>query len=187
MSEQPVTDQPAAARRYTLPAMALHWGQAVIVVWLLWLGWTMSDLPKGAERSAAYGLHKSLGLLTLALVAVRLAWRRRHPAPPLTVTGWQAGLANATHCALYAFLVLAPLAGYLASSFTPYAIKFFSLELPRTGWPDESLNGLFKRLHQVLVWGGAGLIALHGAGVARHLRRRDGMLRRMLPGGVPKN
>ena len=33
-------------QRYTLPAMALHWGQAVLVVWLLWLGWTMTDLPK---------------------------------------------------------------------------------------------------------------------------------------------
>ena len=37
-------------QRYTLPAIALHWGQAVLVVWLLWLGWTMTDLPKGAER-----------------------------------------------------------------------------------------------------------------------------------------
>ena len=143
--------------RYTLPAMALHWAQALIVLWLLWLGWTMTDLPKGAERSAAYGLHKSLGLLVLILVVIRLAWRRRHPAPPLAASGWEANLARATHLALYGFLLLAPLAGYLASSFTPYAVKFFGIEIAKAGWPNESLNGAFKLLHQATVWAGAGL------------------------------
>jgi len=61
--------------RYTLQAMALHWAQAILVIWLLWLGWTMVDLPKGAERSAAYSLHKSLGLLVLVLTVLRLGWR----------------------------------------------------------------------------------------------------------------
>ena len=65
--------------RYSLPAIALHWAQAAVILWLLWLGWTMTDLPKGAERSAAYGLHKSLGLAMLLVVVVRLAWRRRQP------------------------------------------------------------------------------------------------------------
>ena len=80
--------------RYSLPAIVLHWGQAVLVIWLLWLGWTMVDLPKGAERSAAYGLHKSLGLLTLLLVGVRLAWRVGHPPPASAATGNEARLAQ---------------------------------------------------------------------------------------------
>ena len=75
-------------QRYSLPAIILHWTQAVVVIWLLWLGWTMLDLPKGAERSAAYGLHKSLGLLALFLVLVRLGWRSRSPAPVLQGSGW---------------------------------------------------------------------------------------------------
>lgn len=173
-------------QRYTLPAIAIHWAQAIIVLWLLWLGWTMIDLPKGAERSAAYGLHKSLGLLTLLLVFVRFAWRRRQPAPPLPIGGWEANLARATHHALYGFLFLAPLAGYLASSFTPFALKFFGIEVPKAGWPDESLNAVFKQVHQVAVWGGAGLVALHVMGALKHLVKRDGMLQRMLPGKVSK-
>jgi cytochrome b561 len=173
-------------QRYTLPAIALHWGQAILVVWLLWLGWTMTDLPKGAERSAAYSLHKSLGLLALLLVVIRLLWRRKNPAPPSISGGWEAKLATGTHHALYVFLLMAPLAGYLASSFTPYAIKFFGIELPKAGWPDESLNGVFKLLHVVLVWGGAGLIALHVAGALKHAIKRDGTLLRMLPGGLFK-
>jgi cytochrome b561 len=174
-------------QRYTLPAIALHWGQAIVVLWLLWLGWTMTDLPKGAERSAAYGLHKSLGLLALLLVSLRLIWRRRNPAPRPVTGGWEAKLATATHHALYLFLFLAPLAGYLASSFTPYAIKFFGFEIPKAGWPDESLNSIFKLLHVVFVWGGAGLIVLHVAGAIKHVVKGDGTLQRMLPGRLFKN
>ncbi|HEX6734483.1 MAG TPA: cytochrome b [Azonexus sp.] len=170
--------------RYTLPAIALHWAQAILIVWLLWLGWTMTDLPKGAERSAAYGLHKSLGLLALLLIVLRLGWRRRHPAPPSPASGWEARLATATHHALYAFLLLAPLTGYLASSFTQFPIKFFGIVVPSAGWPDETLNGVFKLLHQVFVWGGGGLIVLHLAGAVKHALLRDGTISRMLPGRV---
>lgn len=175
-----------SGQRYTLPAILLHWTQALVVLWLLWLGWTMIDLPKGAERSAAYSLHKSLGLLALLLVVVRLSWRHRHPAPPSLSSGWEARLAHLTHHALYACLLLAPVAGYLASSFTPYAIKFFGLELPKTGWPDESLNSLFKQLHWVFVWSAAVLIVLHIAGGLKHAVQRDGTMQRMLPGWLFK-
>jgi len=176
-----------SAPRYTLPAILLHWAQAIVVIWLLWLGWTMIDLPKGAERSAAYGLHKSLGLLALLLIVIRLAWHRGHPTPRLLATGWEAKLATATHHLLYAMLFMAPLAGYLASSFTPYAIKFFGIELPKMGWPDETLNGTFKPAHVVFIWSLAGLIVLHIAGTLKHLFKRDGTLQRMLPGRLLKN
>lgn len=173
--------------RYGLPAILMHWLQAGLVLGLLWLGMTMVDLPKGAERSAAYGLHKSLGLCALALVVVRLAWRRRHPAPALLVTGREAVLARATHHVLYGLLLLVPLAGYLASSFTPYPMKFFGLELPAIGWPDPALNGAFKLLHQVGGWSLAALIVLHVAAALRHGLRRDGTLSRMWPGGLSRN
>ena len=169
------------AQRYTWPAILLHWAQAVVVIWLLWLGWTMVDLPKGAERSAAYGLHKSLGLLTLMLVAGRLLWRAKHPAPAALATGKEARLATAVHHLLYVFLVFAPLAGFLASSFTPYPLKFFGLGIPKFGWPDEGLNATFKLLHVIFVWGGAALIGLHVIGAIKHLVLRDGTVSRMLP------
>ncbi len=169
-------------KRYTLPAIALHWVQAGVVLYLLWLGWTMVDLPKGAERSAAYGLHKSLGLLALGLLALRLAWRAGHRPPPSLQQGGEKRLATAVHHLLYAFLLLAPLAGYLASAFGPYPVKFFGVELPRIGGPDPELNALCKQAHVIFVWSGAGLVALHVAGALRHALRRDGTLGRMLPG-----
>lgn len=170
-----------SSERYTWQAMLVHWLQAALVLWLLWLGWTMVDLPKGPGRGAAYGLHKSLGLLVLGLTLLRLLWRSRHLAPPPLAGGWEAKLAKGVHHALYAFLLLAPLAGFLTSSFTPNPIKFFGLELPRLFSPDEGLNSAFKLVHWFLVWLGALLIALHVAGALKHALRRDGTMQRMLP------
>ncbi len=175
------------AARYSLPAMILHWVQAALVIWLLWRGWTMIDLPKGAERTAAYALHKSLGLVALALVVIRLGWRRMNRPPAISVGGWEAALASLTHRALYVFLLVAPLAGYFASSFSTYPLKFFGIEVPKVGWPDESINALFKWTHIVFTWGGAALVFLHVVGAFKHGLGRDGVLQRMLPARLFRN
>ena len=170
-------------KRYSLPAIVLHWAQAAIVLWLLWLGWTMVDMPKGGERTAAYGLHKSMGLVALLLVVIRLGWRHRSPAPALLGQGWEVKLAQLTHRLLYIFLLCAPLSAYFASSFSSYPLKFFGFEIIKAGWPDEGINAVFKLAHQVFVWGGAGLVVLHVAAAVKHAIKGDGTLRRMLPGG----
>ena len=103
------------------------------------------------------------------------------------MTGNEARLAQAAHRLLYVLLLALPLAGYLASAFTPYAIKFFGLELPRLGAPDEALNALFKRVHWVAGWARVTRVALHVAAVVRHALRRDGTLARMLPGRLSRN
>lgn len=172
------------AQRYTVPAVVLHWLQAALIAWLFWLGWTMVDLPKGGpERSAAYNLHKSLGLVVLMLAFARVAWRRGNAPPPTGMSGWEETVAKVTHGLLYAFIVGAPLAGYLASSFTAYPVKFFGVELPRLWAEDKAMNGLFKELHAGLIWVGAALIALHVLGALRHGVGRGSSLARMLPWG----
>lgn len=168
-------------RSYTLQAILLHWLHAALIAGLLVLGWTMVDLPKGAERSWAIGLHKSLGLCALILVAARLAWRRRCATPDFPGSAAERRLAQAAHRLLYALLLLAPLAGYLSASFTAYPMKFFGLALPKAGWPDATLNALFNGLHKGAVWALALLIGLHLAAALRHALRGDGVLSRMLP------
>lgn len=173
--------------RYTLPAIALHWLQAAGIVWLLWLGWTMVDLPKGPERAAAHVLHKSLGLTMLLLAAARLGWRASHATPAEPGSGWEATAARWMHRALYAFLFLAPLSGYLATAFTPYALKFYGLELPRLAAADESLHGIFKELHGLAAWTIAAFASLHVVAALKHARAGDGIMRRMLPRRLLKN
>lgn len=169
--------------RYPTAAIAIHWLHAALIVTLLVIGWNMVDLPKGPERSAAIALHKSLGICALLLWGVRIVIRRAFPPPampdhlPATIRKLAAGV----HHALYATLILVPLAGYLSASFTKYPMKFFGIELPRIGWPDESLNALFNGTHKVLVLTLMLLLTLHVAGALLHAVKRDGIVSRMLP------
>jgi cytochrome b561 len=163
--------------------MALHWLSAMVVAGLVGWGLYMVDLPKGPDRTWAYGVHKSFGLLAVLMVLVRVAWRARHPAPVLAAAGHGAQrLAAFAHRLLYALLFAVPLMGLASVSFTPYPLRFFGLALPKPGWPDPALNELLSGLHGFLAWTLTAVIVLHVGAAARHLLRGDGVVQRMLPG-----
>ena len=175
--------------RHSLPTILIHWIQAGLVLGLLGLGWYLSDLPKGPDRSAAITVHKSLGLCAFALIFVRLGWYwlgprlgRLHPAP-LDGRPAEQALARWAHRLLYVFLLVAPLTGFLSASFTHYTMKFFGLELPRLFAPDDDLNLLFNTFHHLSTKTLAVLIGLHLAGALVHLLRREKIMARMLPHG----
>jgi cytochrome b561 len=70
--------------RYTPIAQALHWLAALLVFLTVPLAWVMVNMPPKAHLAGRlFTLHESLGLAILTIVAVRLTWRARHPAPPL--------------------------------------------------------------------------------------------------------
>ena len=77
--------------RYSLPAIALHWLIAALIVFLFGLGWYMVDLPKGPVRGPYFSLHKSVGLTVAGLALLRLIWRLTHhpPALPDVMPNWQ--------------------------------------------------------------------------------------------------
>ena len=70
--------------RYSRTAIALHWLVAALVVAELAWGPWMQTIPKQpvGPRVDAFNAHKSLGILILALVLVRLGWRLAHRPPP---------------------------------------------------------------------------------------------------------
>jgi cytochrome b561 len=170
-----------SAPRYTRTAVVLHWVLALLIFGMIGLAWYMTGLPKGPDRSYFYGLHKSWGLLAALLILFRLAWRLRHPAPPLPdeLPAWQIIGAMWSHRLLYACMIIMPISGYLTSSFTKFPVKFFGLALPSWGWEDEMLNGLFKGVHQFTSYLLIGLILLHVAAAVSHATKRDGVMKRM--------
>lgn len=173
--------------RYTRTAIVLHWLIAALVTAQFAWGWWMQTVPKQPPglRADAFNLHKSVGLTILALMALRLAWRLLHRAPPLPpMPRWQAALARATHGGLYAALLVQPLAGYLGSVFSGYPVKYFGLTLPAWGARHDALKDLLSGVHLTVSWIIATLVVLHVAGAAKHaLVDRDGLLRRMGIGG----
>lgn len=173
-----------SSERYNRPAIFLHWLHAALVIALLIIGWMMTDLPKGPVRTAPYALHKSLGLCALVLVFIRIVWRRFY-APPATAAQlrpWERKLSAVVHRGLYFLLVFAPLAGLLSASFTNHSLKFFGLQFPSVGWPENAtLNAIFNSLHKGAVWTLMFLLALHVLAAFYHAFRHDGVIKRMVP------
>ena len=176
----------APGGRYTAVAQALHWVVALLMLAAVAVAWSM--VLRGAndpDRDTWYTLHKSIGLTILALVAVRLAWRAVHPAPPLPphMAAWERALARASHWLLYAILLVMPISGYVLSSAGGYPVSWFWLfTVPDVVARSRSVAGIAVQVHLLGQWAVYALFVLHVAGTAWHVVvRRDGALDRMLP------
>lgn len=174
-----------APDRYSWQAMSLHWLIALLVIGMLYLGFSLEDIPRNTPERAFYvNLHKSFGVLTLALVLLRWYWRATHRPPPLppTMPRWEALAATWSHRLLYLCMLLQPLSGYLASSFNKYGVKVFGLPLPQWGWEDKLLRSIFVEIHGAVAVMLLVLIAIHVLAALKHLLLdRDRIFQRMLP------
>jgi cytochrome b561 len=171
---------------YGLPVQFLHWGTALAIFVAFGLGWTMDELPKGGDlRSAVFALHKSLGVLVLMLLSLRVLWRlfERQPDQPAAMAPWQNKAALAVHFGLYALMLAVPLAGLLMSNAGDRPTLFFGLfEVPRMIAPDKGLKKVFEEAHEVLAAFMITLIGLHVLAALWHQYvARDGLIGRMLP------
>ena len=173
---------PAPAARYTRVAVLLHWVVAALVLAQATWGWSMQAIPKAPPglRADAFNLHKSVGLVILALMLVRLGWRLAHAPPPLLgLPAWQRRLARGTHAALYAALLAMPVTGYLGSVWSGYPVKWFGITLPAWGARHPALKDLMSSLHLGISTILIAAIVLHLAGAMRHAFARDRYAARM--------
>jgi cytochrome b561 len=173
------------AERYTWQAIALHWAIAALILFMLWLGWSLDDIPKNTPARGFYvNLHKSIGVLVLVLVLLRLLWRFTHrpPALPATMAGWQVSVARITHWLLYASILIQPLSGYLGSAYGKYGVKFFGIPVSPAGITDKAVSGFFNEIHEANATVLAVLVVIHVLAAFKHLLLdRDSVFQRMLP------
>jgi cytochrome b561 len=180
-------DKPAIIR-YSSLSRWLHWVMALLIVGMVFVGAAMVD-SVAAWQPFAVQWHKWLGLALLALVALRLVQRLRHPAPPLPadLPRLQAISARAAHVALYALMIAMPLIGWAmqGAAGTPVVLPG-GWVLPAIATPDLATYGLLRDAHAVLAYTLFALVLLHaGAGLYHGLVRQDGVLASMIGGAVP--
>lgn len=173
------------ATRYGALSIFIHWATAVLVIGLIALGLYMEELPKGPDKLEWVQLHKSLGVLALALVAVRLLWTwiNRRPAAPQTGANWERLLTRTTRLLLWAGLIGLPLSGWIMSAAGGREVSFFGLfALPAIVAENHTLHELAEELHEILGQMLIPVILLHIAGALKHhFVNRDDTLMRMLP------
>lgn len=195
MAQDPRYDLPT----YTSTARAYHWiiallilVQAPIGVYMVYRGYEMMGTDDKGQpvkgvwdnvTNTLYSSHKTIGLLILLLVLLRLVYRLSNGAPPAdrSVPPALIGVSHLVHWSIYLLLILVPIAGYYGISYGDY-LNVFGVQLPALTAKNEDMSKEVFELHETGAWILLSLIALHiGAAIFHRVIRRDRVVERMLP------
>ncbi|MEK0363224.1 cytochrome b [Pseudomonas sp. CBC3] len=169
--------------RFTPIQILFHWFSALLVLAII-------ALPYGADYFASllggkgnvFTLHKSLGVLVLALTLLRLFYRGRK-VPPQQLEPQQSSAqqfaAKAGHGLLYLLLLIMPISGLLFGS-KPINL-FWLVEIGPLPFSSD-IRSVAKDVHLLGQYVLFAMILGHAAvALWHHYVRRDDVLKGMLP------
>lgn len=170
-------------QRYTSDAIRLHWLMAGLIVLAVATGLLFDDIPKAWEQRFL-NIHAILGVIILALLAIRISWRLKHQPPPLPASiGPLNRLASHYgHLVLYGLMAVVPLAGLVTLLARGTGIDFglFEILSPLARTPEIARPA--KQLHGLLAYALIAMALGHMAVAMVHqFVLRDGLLARMMP------
>ena len=155
---------------------------AAILIYLIFFS-HFEELPSNAKEQKIQ-LHSGLGVLIVALGAIRLYWRRNRPQPAdVIMAAWQRKLTALVHYTFYVLFLIAPAIGFILSGFVSYPVRVFG-QFEISGWlrDNEVAASITNSVHGFSTDLITGLLILHvGAALYHHFVLRDGLIRRMLP------
>lgn len=184
-------------KRYTRVAIILHWMIAFLILLQIASGVWMTKIanPDQAYLFTTFQLHKTFGLIVLALSCARIIWKLFHPGPPLPdgMTPFERFAAEAAHWLFYGAMFAIPLSGWLMVSvsatgiptffFMIEALPFFHLPIG-TEWSAEqkhAAEGVLKEAHFILTVLTVLLLFAHvGAALKHQFIAKDNILARMI-------
>lgn len=173
-----------SSNHYCLAAISLHWLMALIIIGMYPLGLYIDSL---GYYDAAYKTvphwHKSIGMMLLALLVVRLLWRLVSPQPKSIAQSAMLNLASKiAHVSIYVLIFVALVSGYMISTADGRAIAVFNwFEIPALPAVIDEQEDVAGLIHY---WITTSLIILAGvhalAALKHHFINRDQTLLRML-------
>ncbi|TDH34928.1 cytochrome b [Pseudohoeflea suaedae] len=159
----------------------LHWLVAVLVL-LTWpLGFTISFISKEWSLDF-YMIHESLGFLVLWIMLVRVGNKLTAEAPEAEGNKLERFAASTVHGLLYAFLIIMPVSGFLATNAHGFPFEWFGL-VPIWSPIGKSpeIAGILSGIHWASAWILLGLFGAHiGAVLLHHVIKRDLTLYKIL-------
>ncbi|WP_260863953.1 cytochrome b [Citrobacter sp. Marseille-Q6884] len=172
-------------QRYGVVSAALHWLTAIVVYGMFALGlWMVTLSYYDGWYHQAPELHKSIGILLMMGLVIRVVWRLISPSPaPLKSYSRLTRLAaTAGHLTLYVLLFAIVFSGYLISTADGKPISVFGwFEIPATFANASAQADLAGELHLWLAWTVVVLSLLHGLmALKHHFIDNDDTLNRML-------
>lgn len=167
-----------------LTSKIFHWLMAIAILFMAGLGLTMINVRLSPMKLELFIVHKSIGILLLAMVIARLYWRFVNPTPelPATMSAREKKFARLTHAWIYFLLICIPLSGWIISSAANFPLKWFGLfEVPAIVAPDIIVEDYAKKAHMtLLILLGITILGHIVAALRHHILLGDNVLRRML-------
>lgn len=172
-------------QRYGVISAGLHWLTAIVVYGMFALGlWMVTLSYYDGWYHKAPEIHKSIGVMLMMGLVIRLVWRVISP-PPATLTSYSPLIrlgAALGHFALYALLLAIVISGYLIYTADGKPISVFGwFDIPATLADAGAQADIAGTLHLWLAWSVVILSLLHGLmALKHHFIDKDVTLKRML-------
>jgi len=166
---------------YSRPARSFHWWIAFFILLQVPIGVYMKY--RGYEMETLYSSHKTLGLIILLFVVLRLSYRLVYGAPPpdRSVPAPLIGASHAVHWGIYLALLATPIIGYAGISYGRY-LDVFGIPLPPVTIEDKKFSEEVFEYHEMAAFILLCLVAVHIAAAIYHkFIRKDRVVERMLP------
>ena len=174
--------------RYDLSLRIIHWATVVAIL----AAYLFANIGGGSEEggTATTGMqamqwHYVAGIVVLLFVIPRLVLRIYVPTPPIVPAPGSitALTARLVHVALYVFLIVQPVLGWLQVSYggEQVIVPWLGWHLPALVHPDPQAKEIVGEVHELIGNVFYAVIALHIlAALWHHFMRRDNTLKRML-------
>lgn len=166
-------------------ARFFHWLIFALLAAQYAVGSIMPHIGRNTLDEGWVHWHLLIGAVILAVIVPRFLWRLLNPVEVAAdLTRWEFVLSRLTHQALYLLVFVMTVLGWAAANARGWDVKLLGLvNLPRLAPKGSEWGHQAGDLHNVLVYVLLGFILLHVGGALYHaLVKRDGVLRRMLPG-----
>ena len=175
-----------SVNQYGWLAAGMHWIMLVLLI-AVYASMELRELyPKGSDpREALKSLHYMLGLVVLALVAIRIAINCTNPVPAILPPPGRVQMivAGAVKASLYLLMLAMPLLGWALLSAEAKPLLFIWWNVPPLLNESKPLAELIEEIHEAGAYIGYWLVGLHAlAGLYHHFVVRDNTLRRMWRG-----
>lgn len=173
------------AAGYGLPTRAVHWIMAVAIIGMYVLGLWMVELNYYSPYyQSAPNLHRSVGILLLILLTIRLGWRlaNTHPADDelSPIERWGSKIV---HWGFYSLLFALMVSGYLMSTADGRPVEVFDWFSVPAIIEDKGMEKTAGEIHETLADITMIVVLLHAiAALKHHFFDRTRILTRMLSG-----
>ena len=173
------------ASGYGIVSRLFHWLMAIAIFAMFGLGWWMVGLDYYSPYyHSAPDLHRSVGIVLLIALALRMLWRMSNVKPDDTeLTPFERKASRLVHLGFYPLLLALMLSGYFISTPNGQAIDVFGLFSVPSIVQQKGLADLAGLVHRILAYTVMAVAGVHTiAALKHHYSGESAILTRMWSG-----